>query len=522
MKALLFSCCLLSVLIVGYSNKSGWTCESDGYYYQNGVKSQYVCSKGTDKSSSDKSSSDKSSSDKSSSDKSSSDKSSNDKSSSDASTSGDFITNSSTSNSSTSNSSTSNSSTSNISTNDNSNDNSTNVNFTSDNIKSDTSKSDKGSWSCGSDGYYYQNGIKSQYTCISKSGKDDAKQSCTRSEDPAMPSAYTKTCIKGPPDNDLRCWWTFVPDTVKTSNPSIKVPLMVDMHGGDGCASHQALSSGYADLAKSLPATDSFIVVWPQGYDKMWGTCGADCDKAQQDQDKEKAGKKVHSVDDINFLSSMISYIVQSSSANNPAKDLVDSERIFSTGFSMGCMMSHRLALERSSIIAGFAGHGGTLIQLGNDLNVEKKRFLLQPMPSYTTGGTDDTWFEMAKTVHKSWSTLNECTASEPVSVVSLPDRKLSVALQYVNSSCKNNVEVVRLEIVDGIHVQDNRMAKLSYDFLKRFTRPGSRDALPPAPDEVDPVPAEDEMNAGDATGDRSIVVAAFTSTVLSIIVSSL
>ena len=64
--------------------------------------------------------------------------------------------------------------------------------------------------------------------------------------------------------------------------------------------------------------------------------------------------------------------IVQSDSSNNPAKGLVDAERVFSTGFSMGCMMSHRLALERSSIIAGFAGHGGTMIQLGSDLDAEK------------------------------------------------------------------------------------------------------------------------------------------------------
>ena len=29
------------------------------------------------------------------------------------------------------------------------------------------------------------------------------------------------------------------------------------------------------------------------------------------------------------------------------------------------------------------AGHGGTMIQLGNNLNAEKKRFALQSMPLY-------------------------------------------------------------------------------------------------------------------------------------------
>ena len=38
---------------------------------------------------------------------------------------------------------------------------------------------------------------------------------------------------------------------------------------------------------------------------------------------KRACAKKVHSVDDVTFLSSMISFIVQSDSSNNPAKGLV-------------------------------------------------------------------------------------------------------------------------------------------------------------------------------------------------------
>ena len=128
---------------------------------------------------------------------------------------------------------------------------------------------DKAGWTCESDGYWYENGVKSQYTCDdggkSKSGKSksgkSAKQSCTRSDDPAMPSTYPKTCVKGPPDNGLRCWWTLVPDAVKAS--SVKVPLIIDMHGGDASIA-PSLSSGYADLAKS--SAQESLFVWPQGY----------------------------------------------------------------------------------------------------------------------------------------------------------------------------------------------------------------------------------------------------------------
>ena len=175
-------------------------------------------------------------------------------------------------------------------------------------------------------------------------------------------------------------------------------------------------------------------------------------------------------------------------------------------------MMSHRLALERSSIMAGFAGHGGTMIQLGNNLDAEKKRFSLQSMPLYTTGGTDDSWFEMSKTAHKSWSMLNECSSEEPMTVLTLSGGKLSVARKFVNSSCKNNVKVVRLEIVNGTHIQDSRMAKLSYEFLKSFTRSGSREALPPVPEEV--------IGLSTSAGYRCSIIAAFTSIVFSTILT--
>ena len=148
----------------------------------------------------------------------------------------------------------------------------------------------------------------------SKSGKS-AKQSCTRSDDPAMPSTYPKTCVKGPPDKGS----ALLVDTCtrRGQNKQRKGTPNNRYARWRRLCIDQALSSGYADLAKSL-AQESFIVVWPQGYDKMWGTCGADCDKTQQEQDKKSSGKKVHSVDDVTFLSSMISFIIQSDSSNNP------------------------------------------------------------------------------------------------------------------------------------------------------------------------------------------------------------
>ena len=75
----------------------------------------------------------------------------------------------------------------------------------------------------------------------------------------------------------------------------------------------------------------------------------------------ENAGKDVTSTDDLTFLSAMVAHIVHSGvnynttsvSAAVTGRVSVDPERVYATGFSMGCMMAHRLAMERSAIIAG-------------------------------------------------------------------------------------------------------------------------------------------------------------------------
>eukprot|EP00943_MAST-04B_sp_MAST-4B-sp1_P004221 g4221.t1 len=348
-----------------------------------------------------------------------------------------------------------------------------------------STQAEKKGYTCGEDGFWYQDGKKTEYTYgCSKDAKDKdgtkdsstkAKTACTRSEDPEMPKEYPKTCISGPPDAGLRCWWTYVPAKVKAASSTLKVPLVVDMHGGGGCASHQALSSGFRELADSLDAKDSFVIIWPQGYNNQWGTCGSDCDKTQA----ESKGKDIHTTDDVTFISALIAYAIKNDDSSNPSYGVINPEKVYTTGFSMGCMMSHRLALERSSIIAGFGGHGGRLIQLGSDLNAERSRFNLQAMPAYMTGGTVDDWFE--KRAYVSWTSLNQCAVIDPndnITLLGTNKESKAEAMLYSHSSCAGDVRVVRLEIINGTHVPDSRMAKLSYDFLKSYSRNGALEAL--------------------------------------------
>ena len=158
--------------------------------------------------------------------------------------------------------------------------------------------------------------------------------------------------------------------------------------------------SGYKALAE---ADGAFVVVWPQGLGTQWGSTGADLDFAVS----QNAGKDIHSTDDVGFLTRMLARIVAEDGADG-SLPVVDAERIFATGFSMGCMMAHRLALERSHVLAGFGCHGGTLNGLreaGAEREAQAERFDLQPMPAYMTGGSEDEWYSPAP--FEAWGAWN-------------------------------------------------------------------------------------------------------------------
>ena len=190
---------------------------------------------------------------------------------------------------------------------------------------------------------------------------------------------FPRSCILSSPNNSPRCWWTYTPTAVATT--SLKVALVIDMHGGGGCASHQAAGSGFKELSDSL-GEDTFVTAWPQASASLWASCGADASACTSDS--KDYGKMIATWDDITFLEQMIANLVKSNTR-------IDGERVYVSGFSMGCMMAHRLALERSAIVAGLGCHGGELSGVDfaatSQLATLKSRFRLLPMPVYLTIG---------------------------------------------------------------------------------------------------------------------------------------
>eukprot|EP00933_Yihiella_yeosuensis_P060507 TRINITY_DN63261_c0_g1_i1.p1 TRINITY_DN63261_c0_g1~~TRINITY_DN63261_c0_g1_i1.p1 ORF type:complete len:439 (-),score=70.34 TRINITY_DN63261_c0_g1_i1:21-1337(-) len=367
---------------------------------------------------------------------------------------------------------------------------------------------DKAGWTCNkTDGFWYENGKKSSYGDCEKDGGKDKKggkiQACTTTDPGANTSISNlpRTCINhssgASSASGPRCWWTYVPTKFAKAGAT-KKPLVIDMHGGGGCAYHQ-WNSGWRELSEVM----DFVVIFPQGRNMLWASCGSQSSGCKAEQ---KGGKQVADWDDVGFLEQLITNVVRNGVKNAAkASFSIDPERIYLTGFSMGCMMSNRMAMERSKLIAGFSCHGGELNMVGfhnvTELAAMKKQHMIQPMPAYLTVGTNDPWGNFTKPDYKVWSYWNGCntTATDGTtsqvqmsfSKTDAPKTKAGTSItSAVESRCAgkgSSVETRLVLIKDGLHTLDKRMANHTWTYLKHQKRAGVLAQLSAAVQEVDP-----------------------------------
>ena len=140
-----------------------------------------------------------------------------------------------------------------------------------------------------------------------------------------------------------RCWMIHIPtgyDEVQ------KHPLIVNLHGFGGNKNALYDYSHFDVIAEE----NDVIVVYPQGYENSWnaGWCCGDA--------------KDVGLDDVGFITELIEHVSSNFS--------VDSSRIYSSGHSNGCAMTHKLANEASEV---FAAAGCMALYL-----------LENPSPTYT------------------------------------------------------------------------------------------------------------------------------------------
>jgi polyhydroxybutyrate depolymerase len=151
------------------------------------------------------------------------------------------------------------------------------------------------------------------------------------------PGEYTRTIQSGGRE---RSYKIRVPPSYLKGKAA---PLVLNFHGGGGNADNQEEVSGMDPVSDA----SGFIVVYPNGTGFFKNrflsfNAGMCCGYAQE-----------HNIDDVAFVRDMLNDVERNF--------CVDPRRVFSTGFSNGAIMSHRLGCELSDRIAAIAPVSGPI-----------------------------------------------------------------------------------------------------------------------------------------------------------------
>ena len=264
--------------------------------------------------------------------------------------------------------------------------------------------------------------------CIIEEG-ENAQDIVSTDEIPDQESQFSEHCIQY--DNLERCWLLLVPMSL---NESGNVPLVVDIHGGGDDMYQQRWTSDFANISME----QGFIVAYPQGHNDLWnmGWDSITC----------SVGIVCPEEDDVGFILQMVDTIMQNHS--------IDNSRIYLTGWSNGCGMTQRLAVEASGIFAA----AGCMSMYRF---VEAPSDYL-PIPFIEVHGLLDEIVQYATTAHsapffgpekgaiqnlESWAELNGCQGTTPEVLESQDDYDIR---GYTN--CENETQVMLVTMFFAAH----------------------------------------------------------------------
>jgi polyhydroxybutyrate depolymerase len=223
------------------------------------------------------------------------------------------------------------------------------------------------------------------------------------------------------------------------------LPLVLVLHGGGGNAKQMQKFSRFNKTADQ----NSFIAVYPEGYDKNWSD-GRIGDELPMQRD------------DVKFISMMLDTLIK--------KYNVDSMRIFSTGISNGGFFSIYLAYKLSNRILAIAPVCAAIPE-----NLEDKFKPDFPVSMMLINGTEDKLvkydggavgfndgdrgFSIStdKTI-SIWIKNNNC--STVPAEESIPDKNLKdqcSAIKYTYSGGNAGTEVMLIKIKGGGHTWPGR-----------------------------------------------------------------
>ena len=265
--------------------------------------------------------------------------------------------------------------------------------------------------------------------CMSEPPEVDSEEDVLVEPNPDYELNITEHCIEY--DDLERCWLLLVPPIL---NESVPAPLLVDMHGNGDDMYQQRWTSDFANISME----QGFVVAYPQGHNNAWnqGPSLIPC------SDELRCSEE----DDVGFILQMLDTIVQNHS--------IDQSRVYVTGWSNGCGMTQRLAVQASEV---FAASGCMAMYLFADVPSDYK-----PIPFIEVHGILDEIVLYATTAPaapvfgpekgaiqnlETWADLNGCQGSIPEVIVSEDDYDIR---GYTD--CENETQVMLVSLFFAAH----------------------------------------------------------------------
>jgi len=306
-----------------------------------------------------------------------------------------------------------------------------------------------------------------------------------------------QSCIRH--DGITRCWYTYIPETVRAAaaTGNATVPLVLDLHGYNLCASQSARYTGWDRVADQY----GFVVVYPQGNlnadysnDPSWdfGMCCSSIGSPANEGEWPPPAN----INDRGFLRQLVSNAV--SSASNEEGIMVDTKRLYFAGHSNGCMMSQAMAALESDLVAAVCCHASSLMVPPADNYVPTSVQVVYGDLDVTIG----MFFGSNDHILDTWGNINQCTAN--TSTVADSGRYVTHTL----SNCTEDTVVETVEVYNVGHFSylgvppENEFTiaeypgaitpevdttLLSWEFCSRFTS----DVKPALPSPAQLVPAD-------------------------------
>lgn len=229
-----------------------------------------------------------------------------------------------------------------------------------------------------------------------------------------------------------RTYRIYIPET---DDPNALMPLVIVLHGAGGTGAWMESFTGFNDLADE----EKFVVVYPDGINRVWN-------------DGRIGDARIGNIDDVDFMTQIIDFV----------SEKLPVEGVYVTGYSMGGMLSFRLACELPDKIHAIASVASTFPEylLSTCRNTD-------PVPVLIIQGTDDPvvpWvgirggYLSAANSLTYWANHNNCSTESGIGVQDDTDSNDHTrVLQQGFSECEGDADVTLYGVIFGGHTWPGR-----------------------------------------------------------------